>query len=79
MLGNRSSPSSDVAEELKGMNLSSIEGDPVRFADWAELQVLYSGATGISLESIRTEADIEGLLGEQESSTGTGMPHEKSE
>ena len=61
------------------MNLSSIEGDPVRFADWAELQVLYSGATGISLESIRTEADIEGLLGEQESSTGTGMPHEKSE
>ena len=61
------------------MNLSSIEGDPIKFADWAELRVLYSGASGISLESIRTEAEVEGLLAEQESSTTVGLAHEATE
>ena len=44
------------------MQTGSIEGDPVRLADWAELRVLYSMNTGISWESIRTELDVEGLL-----------------
>ena len=44
------------------MQTGSIEGDPVRLADWAELQVLYSKSTHISWESIRTEVDVEGLL-----------------
>ena len=56
------------------MNLSSIEGNPVQFADWAELEILYSGVTGISLESIRTEADVEGLLAAHESSGVVGLP-----
>ena len=52
------------------MQTGSIEGDPVRLADWAELQVLYSKATHISWESIRTEVDVEGLLegGEEDGS-----------
>ena len=61
------------------MHLGSIEGNPVRFADWAELQILYSGDRGIALESIRTEADVEGLLGEQENSDISIMPNEVSE
>ena len=46
------------------MRISSIEGDPVHLADWAELQLLYSGGTELSLESIRTQLDFEGLLGD---------------
>ena len=61
------------------MHLGSIEGDPIRCADWAELQVLYSGVTGISLESIRTEADVEGLLGERDQPGISTMPNEESE
>ena len=44
------------------MDIGSIEGNPVRFADWAELQVLYKERNGVSLESIRTEVDVEGLV-----------------
>ncbi len=44
------------------MHLGSAEGDPIRLADWAELQILYSGGTGIALEAIRTETDVEGIL-----------------
>lgn len=47
------------------MQTGSIEGDPVRLADWAELRVLYSQGTAISWESIRTEVDVEGLLEER--------------
>ena len=46
------------------MQTGSIEGDPVRLADWAELRVLYSQGTAISWESIRTEVDVEALLEE---------------
>ena len=46
------------------MRISSIEGDPVQLADWAELELLYSGGTELSLESIRTQLDFEGLLGD---------------
>ena len=61
------------------MHLGSIEGDPIRFADWAELRILYSGVTGISLESIRTEADIEGLLGDRDRRDDSTSPDEESE
>ena len=60
------------------MQIGSIEGDPVRFADWAELRVIYSGKTGISLESIRTEVDVEGLL-EEEDPEDFGQPDEASQ
>ena len=59
------------------MQIGSIEGDPIRFADWAELRVLYSSEIGISLESIRTEVDVEGLLGED--SDDLGLPDEASQ
>ena len=52
------------------MQLGAIEGDPIRFADWAELQILYSGAASISLESIRSEVDVEGLLEHNDSFEG---------
>ena len=42
------------------MNLGSQEEDPIRLADWAELQILYSEDERISLEYIRTELDIVG-------------------
>ena len=61
------------------MHLGSIERDPIRFADWAELQILYSGSTGISLEAIRTEADVEGLLEQVDSLEGTEMPADLSQ
>ena len=61
------------------MHLGSIEGDPIRFADWAELKILYSGVTGISFESIRTEADVEGLLEDRDRRDNSSFPNEKSE
>lgn len=60
------------------MQIGSIEGDPIRFADWAELQVLYSGEASVSLESIRTEADVEGLEGE-DPADDLAMPDEASQ
>ena len=60
------------------MNLGSQEEDLVQLADWAELQILYTGEQHISLEYIRTELDIEGLefgdVGE-----GDFGSHERSE
>ena len=44
------------------MQIGSFERDPIRLADWAELKVLYSTATSISWESIRTEVNLEGFL-----------------
>ena len=61
------------------MQLGSIEEDPVRVADWAELQVLYYGGTGISLEAIRTEADVEGVLEENSQLDLSVMPNELPE
>ena len=60
------------------MQIGSIEGDPVRLADWAELQLLYSGGTGLALESIRTQLDFEGLLGD-DSLDDSGMSDEASQ
>ena len=59
--------------------MGSKEGDPVRLADWAELQILYSGDTGISFESIRTATDVEGLLDEEDSNDSAIIPNEVSE
>ena len=61
------------------MQLGAAEKDPIRYADWAELQVLYSGETAISFESIRTEADVEGLLEEQDPSNISLDPSEACE
>ena len=61
------------------MQLGSRERDPVRLADWAELQVLYSEDAGISFESIRTEADVEGLLEDEDSPDVAIAPSEASE
>ena len=61
------------------MDLRSIEKDPVRLADWAELQILYSEESWFSLESIRTEADIEGLLTENDHNDMHSLPNEESE
>ena len=61
------------------MDLRSIESDPVRLADWAELQILYSEESWLSLESIRTEADVEGLLAENKDADVESLPNEASE
>lgn len=61
------------------MHLGSVEWDPIRIADWAELQILYSGSTSISLESIRTEADVEGLLEDDDHSDVPSMSSEVTE
>ena len=62
------------------MQTGSIEGDPVRLADWAELRVLYSQDTAISWESIRTEVDVEGLLeGKSEANDPDTIPDQASQ
>lgn len=61
------------------MLLNSKEQDPVRVADWAELQILYSGGTGIALEAMRTEVDVEGLLDDSDIPDMQMLPHELSE
>jgi hypothetical protein len=61
------------------MFLSSKERDPVLVADWAELQILYSGGTGIALEAVRTDVETEGLLAEQDYPDVPMLPNELSE
>ena len=61
------------------MHLGSIERDPIRLADWAELQILYSGSTGISIEAIRTETDVEGFLEDDDQLDVSAMSSEVSE
>ena len=61
------------------MLLNSKEKDPARVADWAELQILYSSGTGIALEAVRSEAEVEGLLDEKDSPDVQMLPHDMSE
>ena len=60
------------------MQIGSIERNPIRSADWAELQVLYGGYGSFSFESIRTAVDTEGLLDEEPVEV-SGMPGESSQ
>ena len=60
------------------MQIGSIERDPIRSADWAELQILYGESASFSFESIRTVIDSEGLLDEEREEVST-MPGESSQ
>ena len=60
------------------MQIGSIERDPVKCADWAELEVLYGNETAVSLEYIRTSLDVEALL-EEEASDNESMPNEMAQ
>lgn len=51
----------------------------MRCSDWAELQILYAGATSVSLESIRTEIDVEGMLDNSAQFNTSDTPNEESE
>jgi len=46
------------------MLLNASERDPIKVADWIELQVLYSPSKSFSLESVRSRIDAEGSLAE---------------
>lgn len=47
------------------MRLDPTEKDPIKVADWAELNTLYSRTRQLSLEAVRSEIDIEGTLYEE--------------
>jgi len=63
------------------MQLNPAERDPVKVADWVELQVLYSGQDSLSFEAVRSYIDTDGSLFEE----GDGvrepelLPQERSE
>ena len=59
------------------MQLGANEKNPVRLVDWAELQILYSGASRFSLESLRSEAELEGLEAEEDDPDTVGFPNER--
>lgn len=63
------------------MRLSPTEKDPVKLADWAELQSLYSIDSQISLEAVRSQIDIDGSLFEEpiEPDESESLLHELSE
>lgn len=44
------------------MRLNPAARDPITIADWAEIQILYSGSGSIAFEAVRTEIDKDGSL-----------------
>ena len=63
------------------MHLSPTEKDPIKIADWAEVNALYSRTRQLSLEAVRSEIDIEGTLYEEpvEADVPEALPAELSE
>jgi len=63
------------------MRLSPTEKDPIKVADWAELNALYSRTRQLSLEAVGSEIDIEGTLYEEpvEADVPEALPSELSE
>lgn len=60
------------------MQLGANEKDPVRIVDWAELQILYSGDSKFNLESLKSEADMEGLETEEDEPDMAAFPNEQN-
>lgn len=60
------------------MLLNPAERDPVKVADWIELQTLFSDLQAFSLEEARSHIDIDGTLTEEEEISEM-LPYELSE
>ena len=59
------------------MIINSSEKDPVKLADWVELQILYSGRMAISLEAARSQIDKEATIEDgDEESEDLGLPED---
>lgn len=63
------------------MRLNPAERDPIKVADWVELEVLYSGVDSLSFEALRSQIDIDGTLfeGKEEVGEPEALPYERSE
>jgi hypothetical protein len=60
------------------MLLNPAEKNPIKIADWIELQTLYSASEVFSLEELRSNIDIDGTLIDEEETTKK-LPYELSE
>jgi len=63
------------------MRLNPAERDPIKAADWVELEVLYSEVDSLSFEALRSQIDIDGTLFEGKDEVGEpeALSYERSE